>query len=136
MLAAAGAVLMRRARRAANGAARFVEATGWNSSAMDIEEWTHLNRFAADRRSPNILIVPPGPSRDRAIEVMAAMRRLEKPTVLVASADDEALAAAADHFLPVSTALPEEFAPLIYNLPGELMANAVSSVGCSTKPVE
>jgi glucosamine--fructose-6-phosphate aminotransferase (isomerizing) len=111
---------------AANGAARVVEAAGWNSSALDIEEWAHLNRFVAERRSPSVFIVPPGPSRPRAIEILAAARRLGKPTIVVADERDAELGGWGAYWLPVSTGLPEELCGIVYNLPGEVLANQIS----------
>lgn len=113
---------------AVNGSARVMEAVGWNSSAQDIEEWAHLNRWAEDRVSPSLVIAPPGPSRHRAMEILRAMTRLRKPSVAVAAADDAEMAEAAEFLLPVECTLPEEFSPLVYNLPGEMLANQFSIV--------
>jgi glucosamine--fructose-6-phosphate aminotransferase (isomerizing) len=113
---------------AVNGSARILEAVGWNASAQDIEEWAHLDRWASDRVSPSVLIVPPGPSRHRAIEIARAMGRLHKPSVAVAAASDTDVAAAAEFVLPVESTLPEEFSPLVYNLPGEMLANQLSII--------
>jgi len=113
---------------AVNGSARVLEAVGWNASAQDTEEWAHLDRWAADRVSPSLLIAPSGPSRYRAMEIARAMVRLRKPSVAVAAAGDAEMAAAAEFTLPVESRLPEEFSPLVYNLPGEMLANQLSIV--------
>jgi glutamine---fructose-6-phosphate transaminase (isomerizing) len=108
---------------AANNAARVLEAVGLNASAQDIEEWVHLNRWVEETRSPTFVIVPRGPSRDRAGEVVKAMTSLGKPNIAVVSHDDTSLGGAATAWLPVHCRLPEEFSPLVHHLPGELFAH-------------
>jgi glucosamine--fructose-6-phosphate aminotransferase (isomerizing) len=108
---------------AVNGSARIHEAVGINASAQDIEEWAHLNRWVEERESPSLVIVPAGPGRERAAEVLAAMRKLGKPGIAVTPAEDPELGAAGAAWLPVHCELPEEFSPLVYSLPGELFAH-------------
>ena len=113
---------------ATNGSARVLEAVGINASAQDIEEWVHLDRWVGERSSPVVVIVPVGPARDRAREVLDAMRVLGKPSIAVVSNEDNDLSRRASASLPVCCSLPEMFSPLVFNLPGELFAHSLGLV--------
>jgi len=113
---------------AVNGSARIHEAVGINAAAQDIEEWAHLNRWVGEHESPTVVILPPGPVRERGIEIVDAMQKLGKPAIVVADANDSGLGDKGAAWLPVHCALPEEFAPLVYNLPGELFAHLIGVV--------
>jgi len=108
---------------AANGSARILEAVGLNASAQDIEEWVHLNRWVEETRSPSFVIVPRGAGCGRAREVLDAMSLLGKPSIAIADHTDRDLGLAAKAWLPVHCSLPEELAPFLYHLPGELFAH-------------
>jgi glucosamine--fructose-6-phosphate aminotransferase (isomerizing) len=114
---------------AVNGSARIHEAVGINASAQDIEEWAHLNRWIAEHESPTIAILPPGPVRERGIEIVdrdAQAREARHSSCATRTMLE--LGGAADGWLPVHCALPEEFCPLVYNLPGELFAHLIGVV--------
>lgn len=122
---------------AVNATARIMEAAGTSASAQDIEEWVHLERWIADKRLPVVLIAPPGPGLDRAREVSHALKALGKRQIVVT--DDRRRFPDADMHLPVQGGLPEELAPLIYNLPCELLADFLCKAGgrspyCSDDP--
>lgn len=108
---------------AVNGSARIFEAVGLNSTAQDIEEWAHLNRWVEETDSPSFVIAPAGPSRDRAAEILRAMAALGKPAIAMIPDHDIDLGTRATACLPVHCSLPEEMSPLVYNLPGELFAH-------------
>lgn len=116
---------------AVNGSARIHEAVGIHASAQDIEEWAHLDRWVDDRESPNVVIAPPGPCRERAHEIVLAMRALGKPAIVVADGRDAELGGDAPR-LPVHCPLPEELCPLVYGLPGELFAHSLGLVRGAT----
>lgn len=111
---------------AVNGSARIFEAVGLNASAQDIEEWVHLNRWVDETRSPSFVIVPRGPGRGRAREVLEAMSVLAKPSVAITDDTERELGRAGEAWLPVHCSLPEEFTPLLYHLPGELFAHLLA----------
>ena len=111
---------------AQNGAARVLEALGANATAQDVEEWVHLQRWVREKETPCLLIAPPGPSRDRAREVLDALGLLGRPRIAVVAEDDAELSARADVHLPVRCRVEEELSPLVYNLPGELFADYLS----------
>jgi glucosamine--fructose-6-phosphate aminotransferase (isomerizing) len=111
---------------AVNGSARILEAVGLNASAQDIEEWVHLDRWVEETRSPSFVIVPRGPARDRAREVLDAMSALGKPSVAITDDADRELGLAAKAWLPVHSSLPEALSPFLYHLPGELFAHLLA----------
>ena len=117
---------------ATNGSARVLEAAGIKASAQDIEEWVHLDRWVAERSSPIVVIAPMGPARDRAREVLDAMRVLGKPSIAVVADQDNDLSRRASASLPVCCSLPEMFSPLVFNLPGELFAHSLGLVAGGT----
>lgn len=112
---------------AVNGSARIHEAVGIHAAPQDIEEWAHLDRWVDDRASPNVVISPLGPCRERAHEIAVAMRALGKPVIVVTDARDAELGGDAPR-LPVHCPLPEELSPLVYGLPGELFAHSLGLV--------
>jgi len=69
------------------------------------------------------VIVPRGPACGRAREVLNAMSLLGKPSIAIADHTDHDLGLAAKGWLPVHCSLPEELAPFLYHLPGELFAH-------------
>ena len=111
---------------AQNGAARVLEARGANATAQDVEEWVHLQRWVREKETPCVLIAPPGPSRDRAREVLDALGLLGRPRIAIVAEDDVELGTRADAHLPVRCRLGEELSPLVYYLPGELFADYLS----------
>lgn len=108
---------------AVNASARVMEAAGASATGQDIEEWVHLERWIADKALPVVVIVPPGPGMDRALEVVQALHRLKKTTFVVTSQHVEDRFRAFCSVLPVVTDLPEQLSPLVYNLPCELLAD-------------
>lgn len=110
---------------ALNGAARVLETVGTFACAQDIEEWVHLHRFAR-AKVPTFVIAPPGPSRERAQEVLDALRTLERQSIAVVDERDTELISRATTHLPVRCSLREELSPLVYSLPAELYADYLS----------
>ncbi len=98
-----------------------------------IEEWAHLQLFyTRPGGAPIFVLVPPGPSRDRAIEQMRGMRKLGATIVVVCEAGDSELMALADYAMPIAGHVPEEFSPLVYVVPGQLFA--FESLGLRGQP--
>jgi len=114
---------------AVNATARVMEASGISASAQDIEEWVHLDRWIADKTLPVVLLAPPGPGSHRAWEVARALQTLRKTFAVVTDETEADRFGSLCPVLPVSTSLPEELAPLVYNLPCELLADHICAVG-------
>ena len=103
-------------------AAKLVESCGANAWGQDIEEWGHIQFFNSREATPTCLIVPPGRSLDRAVELLPHVKAVGRHTLMVAHGNPASLPVAVDAFLPVPEPVPELFAPLVYCLAGELLA--------------
>jgi glucosamine--fructose-6-phosphate aminotransferase (isomerizing) len=108
-------------------AAKMSEACGLNASGHDVEEWRHVQYYVSSIPSlPTVLFATGGAADDRVAEVAEAARRVGRFVIMVAPANATGAAAAAmthaQRVLPVSCALPEALSPLVYLLPGALLA--------------
>ncbi len=110
-------------------ATKLFEQPNLNGIAQYIEEWAHLQLFyTRPGKAPVFVIVPPGESRDRAIEQIQGMKKLGATVIPVCDADDQELLALGDHAIPIYGRVAEEFTPLTYLVPGELFAFALLSL--------
>jgi glucosamine--fructose-6-phosphate aminotransferase (isomerizing) len=109
-------------------AAKLVESCGANAWAQDIEEWAHIQFFNRQEHTPTCVIVPPGRSVDRALELLPYVKGIGRPTLAVASSAQSLLPTQADVVLPVPQTVPEVFSPLVYCLAGELLAYYLAEV--------
>ena len=98
------------------GAAKLVEAAGVFCAGQDLEEWSHVERWAYPRDMPVFVIAPPGRSRSRAITVAAIARDQGRQVVGVIPEDDDEIARHARFVLPVRGRVREEFCPLLYHV--------------------
>ncbi|MEU6243468.1 SIS domain-containing protein [Streptomyces sp. NPDC047024] len=95
-------------------AAKLVEGAGVLAYGRDLEEWWHVERFAAPLDAPVVVLAPPGPARERALELADRALDLGRRVALVTPAEgtgylDDRIVA-----LPVHGTTREEFAPLLY----------------------
>jgi glucosamine--fructose-6-phosphate aminotransferase (isomerizing) len=109
-------------------AAKLVESCGANAWAQDIEEWAHIQFFNRQEQTPTCVIVPPGRSVDRALELLPYVKGIGRPTLAVASSAQPLLPTQADVVLPVPQAVPEVLSALVYCLAGELLAYYLAEV--------
>jgi glucosamine--fructose-6-phosphate aminotransferase (isomerizing) len=109
-------------------AAKLVESCGANAWGQDIEEWAHIQFFNHQEHTPTCVIIPPGRSVDRALELLPYIKGIGRPTLAVASSEQPFLPTQADIVLPVPQAVPEIFSPLVYCLAGELLAYYLAEV--------
>jgi glucosamine--fructose-6-phosphate aminotransferase (isomerizing) len=109
-------------------AAKLVESCGANAWAQDIEEWAHIQFFNRQEHTPTCVIVPPGRSVDRVLELLPYVKGIGRPTLAVASRAQPLLPTQADVVLPVPQAVPEVFSALVYCLAGELLAYYLAEV--------
>ncbi|MBM3224510.1 MAG: SIS domain-containing protein [Candidatus Tectomicrobia bacterium] len=103
-------------------AAKLVESCGANAWGQDIEEWAHIQFFNQQEQTPTWMIMPPGRSIDRALELLPYVKGIGRPTTVVASSEQAILPTQADVVLPVVQPVPEVFSALVYCLAGELLA--------------
>ena len=109
-------------------AAKLVESCGANAWGQDIEEWAHIQFFNRQEHTPTCVIVPPGRSVDRVLELLPYVKGIGRHTLVVASSQQTFLPTQVDVVLPVAQPVPEELSPLVYCLAGELLAYYLAEV--------
>ena len=87
-----------------------------------------LQFFNRQEQTPTCVIMPPGRSVNRALELLPYVKGIGRPTLVVASSEQPFLPTQADVVLPVPQAVPEVFSPLVYCLAGELLAYYLAEV--------
>jgi glucosamine--fructose-6-phosphate aminotransferase (isomerizing) len=103
-------------------AAKILEASGDSSMAQETEEWAHLQYFASDTRTPTLLMSANGYDADRMAEVARAAQAIGRRRAAVVPAGESAISEFVEAVLPVQGEVREAFAPLVYSIPGELIA--------------
>lgn len=103
-------------------AAKMLEASGDPSPAQEIEEWAHIQYFAAEKDTPTILISMVGSDASRAAEVAEAMTVIGRRAVGVLPQDDALVAPHVGKVLPIVGNVRECFSPVVTSIPGELLA--------------
>ena len=104
-------------------AAKLFELPQLNGVPQEIEEWAHQQFFfTRPGKSVIFIIVPPGNSRDRAIEQIKGMKELGATVVAICDAEDQEILELVDHAMPIQGLMKEEFTPLAYVVPGQLFA--------------
>lgn len=103
-------------------AAKMMEASGDPASAQETEEWTHIQYFGARADTPTVFISAADRDASRMEEAARAAQAIGRRTVGVLPQDEQAISAYVDHVLPVHGAVSEAFAPIVYSVPGELLA--------------
>jgi glucosamine--fructose-6-phosphate aminotransferase (isomerizing) len=103
-------------------AAKLVESCGVHAWAQELEEWSHIQFFNRRVQTPTCVILPPGRSVDRALELLPYMKGIGRSTIAVASGMQPFLPTQVDTVLPVPRQVDETFSPLVYCLAGELLA--------------
>lgn len=109
-------------------AAKLVESCGANAWAQDIEEWAHIQYFNQQAQTPTWVLMPPGRSADRAMELLPYAKGIGRPTFAVAPGTQSFSPEQADLLLPVPRPVPELLSPLVYCLAGELLAYHLAEV--------
>ncbi|MEU2757250.1 SIS domain-containing protein [Streptomyces albidoflavus] len=95
-------------------AAKVVEGAGVLAYGRDLEEWWHVERFAAPLDAPLVVLAPPGHSRERALELAERALGLGRRVALVTPAEEAGDLDDRIVVLPVHGTAREEFAPLLY----------------------
>jgi glucosamine--fructose-6-phosphate aminotransferase (isomerizing) len=86
-----------------------------------MEEVLHGPPASFDDKTAAVLIAPPGPARDRALDILRTLREIGTTTIACGAADDADLAALAQHFIPLP-ACPEAFSVI----PGTVLVQEVA----------
>ncbi len=103
-------------------AAKMLEASGDPAMAQDTEEWAHLQYFGAREDTPTVLMSAADRDADRMAEVARAAQSIGRRTVGVLPVEEQEIRQYVQHVLPVQGQVRECFAPLVYSIPGELLA--------------
>lgn len=104
-------------------AAKLFEQPHANGVPQELEEWAHEQYFLTRPGiTPIFVIVPPGRSRDRALEQIQGAKDMGATVAAVCDADDAAIQAVASISFPIQGTLPEQFSPLTYVVPNQLFA--------------
>ncbi len=110
-------------------AAKLFEQPHANGVPQELEEWAHEQYFLTRPGATQIfVIVPPGRSRDRALEQMRGARDMGATVVAVCDESDAEVRAATDLAFPIHGSLPEAFSPLTYIVPNQLFATHLHTV--------
>ena len=109
-------------------AAKLVESCGVHAWAQELEEWGHIQFFNRQVQTPTCLIVPPGRSVDRALELLPYVKGIGRYTIAVAHSEQPVWPTPIDLVLPVPQAVDEVFSPLVYCLAGELLAYYLAEI--------
>ena len=103
-------------------AAKMLEASGDPAMAQDTEEWTHLQYFSARADTPTVLLSAADYDADRMAEMARAAHVIGRRVIGVLPQAETEISAYVQHKLPVPGTVRECFAPLIYSVPGSLLA--------------
>ncbi len=103
-------------------AAKLVESCGVHAWAQELEEWGHIQFFNRREQTPTCLIIPPGRSADRGLELLPYVKSVGRYTMVVAHCSQALSAAQVDTIFLAPQSVDEVFSPLVYCLVGELLA--------------
>ena len=103
-------------------AAKLIESCGVHAWAQELEEWGHIQFFNRQQQTPTCLIIPPGRSVDRALELLPYVKRVGRYTMAVTHYSQALSAAQVDTIFSIPQSVAEVFSPFVYRLVGELIA--------------
>ena len=107
--------------------AKLFESLRQPASAVEMEEWAHEEYFVSDKDASVFVIVPPGESRDRALEQMRAARDMGAEVIAVCAESDTEMENYADVLFRIKGKVREELSPFIYCVPFQLFSCYLSS---------
>ena len=111
-------------------AAKLVEGAGVLAFGQDLEEWWHVERFAAPLDMPLLVLAPPGRTHQRAVDLVGRAAALGRRVAVVAPHGDGAFAGLPCTVLPVHGTAREELSPLLYHVSaGHLAAGLARRLG-------
>lgn len=93
------------------GAAKVLESIQRPALAEHLEEWAHMQYLTSGPSMPTVVVAPDGPSLSRAGQLLAEMRFIETPAVLVTDRPD--LAGADVLVIPFAPGAPEALTPML-----------------------
>lgn len=111
------------------GAAKLLEEVPLCTIPQHLEEWAHEQYFLTmmeGSRSRVVVIAPPGASAGRAAEILRSIRENGGVGIGVTSSRENAVLAEATASLVVDGECPEEYTPLPYAVPMQLLGIALA----------
>ena len=107
---------------------KLLEAAGFDSIAQGIEEWAHSQYFTTKPSTHTVVIAAKGESHERALEILGAVTVKDGKKIVIGEENDDQLQRAADIYIPIIGLenIREEFSPLVYAIPLELLAMHIS----------
>lgn len=107
-------------------AAKMFELPQRHGVPVELEEWAHEQFFITRPGTQVIFIVPPGASRDRAHELIRGAKTMGAFVTSICDSEDLETQSMSDAVCPVVGTISEEFSPLTYCVPGQLLATSLS----------
>lgn len=104
------------------GSAKIKELSLGHAEAVELEEFCHYQILIVSEGTPTILVLPPGASYDRGIDVMEGLDEVGAKIVLVSDADDEFITRNAFMRFEIEGDLNEIFSSIPYTVPLQLFA--------------
>jgi glucosamine 6-phosphate synthetase-like amidotransferase/phosphosugar isomerase protein len=108
------------------GMAKWFEGLTRPAHLSQLEEWAHEHYFMTGEKTDTIIILPPGPGRERGLEQARAAREMGSRVIIIGETGDTECEAASDIYFAMPAGIPEALTPFVYKLPFEYLSCEVS----------
>ncbi|MDB5563294.1 MAG: Glucosamine 6-phosphate synthetase, contains amidotransferase and phosphosugar isomerase domain [Hyphomicrobiales bacterium] len=108
------------------GMAKWFEGLTRPAHLSQLEEWAHEHYFMTGEKTDTIIILPPGPGRERGLEQARAAREMGSRVIIIGETGDAECEAASDIYFAMPAGIPEALTPFVYKLPFEYLSCEVS----------
>ncbi|MFX0096154.1 MAG: SIS domain-containing protein [Candidatus Hodarchaeota archaeon] len=104
------------------GSAKIKELSLGHAEAVELEEFCHYQILIVSKDTPAILVLPPGASYDRGLDVLDGLGEIGARAVIVSDADDEFIRRNAFTTFEIEGDVSEVFSSIPYVIPLQLFA--------------
>lgn len=104
------------------GSAKIKELSLGHAEAVELEEFCHYQILIVSKDTPTILVLPPGGSYDRGLDVLEGLDEIGARTILISDADDESIKKKAFTTFEIEGNTNEVFSSIPYTVPLQLFA--------------
>jgi glucosamine--fructose-6-phosphate aminotransferase (isomerizing) len=108
------------------GMAKWFEGLTRPAHLSQLEEWAHEHYFMTGEKTDTIIILPPGPGRERGLEQARAAREMGSRVIIIGEQGDADCEAASDIYIAMPAGIPEALTPFVYKLPFEYLSCEIS----------
>jgi glucosamine 6-phosphate synthetase-like amidotransferase/phosphosugar isomerase protein len=108
------------------GMAKWFEGLTRPAHLSQLEEWAHEHYFMTGEKTDTIIILPPGPGRERGLEQARAAREMGSRVIIIGETGDADCEAASDIYIAMPAGIPEALTPFVYKLPFEYLSCEIS----------